>query len=283
MLLGAIVLASGACSTNREAPAVKNGDVQISYTSSGDGKVALVFVHGWAINKEYWNSQVDYFNKKYRVVTIDLAAHGKSGSNRSTWTADEYANDVIAVISALKLDKVVLIGHSMSGDINLIVAKMIPERIAGFIGIDNFKDITTAFNDDDRKNIDEFMAMMAKNYDSLAEVYTRQGLFPPNYSDTASVNRVMSDVRKLDHDISMKTLESIMQVSLQECNLLSSLNVPVELVQSDYTPTNRRAVGKCCKKGLKVYTVRGVGHYPMIEKADEFNKALETALTGAGM
>jgi len=50
---------------------------------------------------------------------------------------------VIALINALNGGKVILVGHSMSGDVIAAVADSIPSKIVGLIGIDNFKDIST--------------------------------------------------------------------------------------------------------------------------------------------
>src|SRR4030095_3577881 len=72
---------------------VKNGNVNIAYTKNGNNDTALVLVHGWCINKEYWQKQIDYFNKQYTVVAIDLGGHGESGHNRNSWTTNDFATD----------------------------------------------------------------------------------------------------------------------------------------------------------------------------------------------
>ncbi|MBL4678297.1 MAG: alpha/beta hydrolase [Mucilaginibacter sp.] len=56
-------------------PPVNNNDVNIAYTDSQAGDTTLLFVHGWCINKSYWQDQVNYFSKNYRVITIDLPGY----------------------------------------------------------------------------------------------------------------------------------------------------------------------------------------------------------------
>ncbi len=267
-----------ACSQPARKPEVNNGPVQIAYDLAGHGDTALVLVHGWCINKEYWQSQVDHFKNRYTVVALDLGGHGQSGRNRSEWTIESYANDVLAVIRALDLKKVILIGHSMGGDIILQTAQLAPERVAGFVGIDNFKDVLTSIPEEEQKGIDAFFAAMRNNYDSVATAYSRSSLFPPAYTDTVSVNRVVQDVRNADPTMAIATLESLLQFAMKETTLLPKLGVPVHLVVSDYTPTNDIAVRYYCPKGLYIYTVHGTGHYPMIEKPAEFNSQLAAAL-----
>jgi alpha-beta hydrolase superfamily lysophospholipase len=69
-----------------DQPAVKvsNRGVNIAYTDTGRGVTTLLFVHGWCINKSYFNQQAKYFNNKYRVITMDLPGYGQSGKNRTS-------------------------------------------------------------------------------------------------------------------------------------------------------------------------------------------------------
>src|ERR1700736_510591 len=54
----------------------------------GKGDTALVFLHGWCGDREYWKHQVDVFAADYRIVALDQAGHGESGKGRKAWTAD---------------------------------------------------------------------------------------------------------------------------------------------------------------------------------------------------
>jgi pimeloyl-ACP methyl ester carboxylesterase len=51
----------------------------------GHGEPALLLVHGWACDENYWHAQLDALKSRYTVVTIDLAGHGASGANRTDW------------------------------------------------------------------------------------------------------------------------------------------------------------------------------------------------------
>ena len=71
--------------------------VPISYEVRGNGSPALVFVHGWSCDRTYWKAQVEPFAVNHKVVTIDLAGHGESGTQRSDWTMEAFSEDVAAV------------------------------------------------------------------------------------------------------------------------------------------------------------------------------------------
>ncbi|HEY6975306.1 MAG TPA: alpha/beta hydrolase [Chitinophagaceae bacterium] len=269
-----------ACSSSpSEKKEIKNGDVKIACNISGNSDTSVVFVHGWCINKEYWQKQEDYLKGRFKVIALDLGGHGESGHNRTTWTIDDFAGDVISVINELDLSKVILIGHSMGGDIVLRVTDSVPDKIIGFIGIDNFKDeIATQYTQEQQKQIDSFFIQLETNFDTVATGYSRAALFPPNYADTVSVNRVIKDIQSSDSLMACAALRSLMHFAPREPAMLSRLKIPFHLIVSDYTPTNEEAIKKYLTTPYSVKTIHGTGHYPMIEKPDEFNELLKETL-----
>jgi pimeloyl-ACP methyl ester carboxylesterase len=92
------------------------------------GGVPLVFVHGWTANRHRWDHQVAHFSAKRRVIRLDLRGHGESGG-AGVRTIDELAKDVLALLDHLKIERSVLIGHSMGGMIAQTIALAHPERV----------------------------------------------------------------------------------------------------------------------------------------------------------
>src|SRR5260221_8419282 len=123
--------ASNSASSNKTT--IDDQGVKISYTDTGKGDTTLVFVHGWCINKTYWSDQVDFFSDKYRVVTVDLPGFGQSGKNRTAWNTETFGSDIDSVLSQLNLKNVILVGHSMAGDIVLQAAINAPDRVIGLV------------------------------------------------------------------------------------------------------------------------------------------------------
>jgi pimeloyl-ACP methyl ester carboxylesterase len=113
----------------------------ISYEVYGAGEPTLVFVHGWSCDARYWKEQVPYFSRNYRVVTLDLAGHGHSGTARMHYTMKAFGEDVQAVTEATGGIKVILIGHSMGGSVIAEAARLMPGRVIGLIGIDTLENI----------------------------------------------------------------------------------------------------------------------------------------------
>lgn len=272
-----------ACSTSEQKspkemvdllPSIQNEEVSIAYDQIGKGDVTILFVHGWCINKSYWAAQMEYLGKKYRLVALDLSGHGTSGANRITWTIEDFAQDVIAVIEGLDLKKVILIGHSMGGNIILEVANHLPNKVIGFIGIDNFKDLGAAIN---QEEVEGFLEVMEKDFANTVEAYARGALFHPA-SDTASIKRVVTDFRTANPEVAVKALRGLLEHAQTEISLIKDLQVPIHLICGDATPTNEKALEEYSPKGFSVQYMKGVGHYPMIERPKLFNQLLENAI-----
>src|SRR6187402_1218673 len=115
----------------------------IAYESQGDGDIALVLVHGWSCDGSYWEPQVESLSRDFQVVTIDLAGHGESGEDRAAWTIASFGEDVAAVVNELELERVVLVGHSMGGDVILEAARRLLGRVMGLIWVDVYQRIET--------------------------------------------------------------------------------------------------------------------------------------------
>ena len=90
----------------------------IYYEMSGDGP-PILFVHGWLMSSRFWVRQVEGLSRDFTVVTMDLRAHGNSSKILHGHTVPQYARDVRAVIEALELDGVNLVGWSLAGPVVL--------------------------------------------------------------------------------------------------------------------------------------------------------------------
>lgn len=266
------------CTTHQPKAVIVNREGNnISYTTCGDGDTTLLFLHGWCINKTYWDGQLKEFCPQYKVVAVDLPGFGSSGKNRTNWSFDEYVKDITAVIDQLKLKNVVLIGHSMSGDIIISMSAQHPENIAGIVGIDNLHEPGGPLSENDQQSMTSFLGLLEKSFDSVANVSMKGFLFQPT-TDSAVVNRVMNDIYSSDSSVAVKVLTALSTVSQKEKEVMPLLNHRLYLIDSDVNPVNADSLNKYCRKGFALESVHGTGHYPMIEKPGEFNAALHKVL-----
>lgn len=250
-------------------------NLKMSLSDQGDGDTTLFFIHGWCINKEYWSDQIMQFKDRYRCVAIDLPGFGESDKSRSDYHFEQYAQDITTSIDSLKLKNVMVIGHSMSGQILLDIADN--PAVIGIIGVDNLHNANTTYDTGRANAVDQYYTYFEANYDTVAINEMGKFLFQPSTPDSVK-NRVLQDVLNTDHRLSINVLRAMEVHAQKEQLLMQKLRLPLHLVNSDVQPVQLDSLNKYCAKGAKVFYVHNTGHYPMNEKPDEFNKALEMAI-----
>ena len=257
---------------------IRNNQVEISYYQQGKGDTILLFLHGWCIDKTYWNCQLNYFSKKYNTFAIDLSGFGKSTANRQNWTIEEYAEDVNAFIDSLHLKNVVIIGHSMSGEIMIQTAMLNNPGIIGLVGVDNFKTLDIEYTPEQMKQMTDFFPLLQNDFKNSAPIYADMMLFHPMTSIEIK-DRVKTDFSNSDAQIGYESLMNYIQFSATEVQILEKLNFKLNLINCDYFSTNEDGLKNHCEKGYVIKMITESGHYPMIEKPNEFNGLLEKILS----
>lgn len=251
--------------------------VSISYQQQGEGKISLVFLHGWCINSQYWNKQLEHFSPNYSVYALDLPGFGKSTANRENWTIEAYAKDVAAFIKELELEQVILIAHSMSGAIMLQTALDEPSIVQGLIGVDNFKFIDVEFPAEQMEEMTAFFPRLEHDFERAAPIYAENMLFHPS-TPTQIKERIKQDFATTNPKIGFNSFMNLMQFSAHSAQKLEQLKHKLYLVNSDAIPTNTKGLEDHCTNGFEVKEVHATGHYPMVEKPEEFNQRLAEIL-----
>ncbi len=244
--------------------------VMIHYEVCGKGEPALVFVHGWSCDRSYWKNQVDEFDETYRVMTVDLGGHGGSGLEREDWTLPAFGADVAAVVNRLNPDKVVLIGHSMAGAVNMEAAKLLTGRVVGIIGVDTYQEFSPGVPSEQSA---EIIGPFRNDFVSAMNGFVR-GMFKDN-SDSALVDWVADDMSAAPPEVAISALEFYFNSNTLE--MLNEASVPICAINSDLWPTdletNQENAGS-----FNLKLMPGVGHFVMQEDPITINRLLHETL-----
>jgi pimeloyl-ACP methyl ester carboxylesterase len=275
MVIGLTVLSMFlvSLSFNAETPGqtvMAPDDVKIAFTTEGIGEPAVVLVHGWSCDRTYWRNQMSVFSEQYQVVAIDLAGHGDSGIERDDWTVEAFGGGVAAVIKKHGLEKVVLVGHSMGGPVNIEAARLIPDRVVGLVGVDTYHDLEETVPEAQR---DQFLAAFQADFVATTNGFVRM-MFPAD-ADSVLVAEVADDMSSAPKEIAIASLRSVF--NYKPTGKLDGLDIPVYAINADLWPTNVEA-GKRQAKVFEVKLMPGRGHFVMLEDPDMFNTLLSETL-----
>lgn len=114
----------------------------LSLSDSGSGP-ATIFLHGLGLNRNFWSSTIAHLTLNHRCIAIDLPGHGESHNIATNGSMTSYVAAVREVIEKLNLTEVTLVGHSMGGQIAMILALQMPSVITKLVlvcaaGIETF-------------------------------------------------------------------------------------------------------------------------------------------------
>ncbi len=244
--------------------------VPIRYETTGQGSPAIVFVHGWSCDRHYWDAQVGPFARDHRVVTLDLAGHGESGRERKEWSIPAFAADVRAVADALKLDRMVLVGHSMGGPVVLEAARTMPGRVDAIVPVDIFMNVSTSLTPEQRA---AFSGALRSNFKATTVDFVT-AMFTP-HSDPALVKRIVEAMSSAPADIGVAAMEGIWAYDIP--GALSQTRIPIRCINSDRRPTDVDAARRFAPQ-FEAEIVKGVGHFVMIEDPQTFDGLLAKAV-----
>ena len=245
----------------------------IHYQVQGQGKPAIIFIHGWCCDRSYWDAQLPYFAQKYKVVAIDLAGHGESGLDRKEWTMGAFGEDVVAVVNKLNLEQVVLVGHSMGGYVLLEASRRLPKRVIGLVGVDTLGNFEFKFT---QEIIDDWFIPLRSNFAEGARDFVRT-MFTPN-SDPALVEKIVADMSSAPKEVGLGALENYVDFQNNEIiRVLQEVQAPIVCINSDKYPTNAGA-NQQYAPSFKAMIMSGVGHFNMIEDSETFNRLLEETI-----
>ncbi len=110
------------------------GGVRIAYRTAGpDNGPPVVLIHAFASQSASWDTTVTSLAAGgYRVIAPDLRGHGRS-QRTATYALDDFTRDLTALLDALALAQVRLIGHSLGGHLALRLAMLTPTRVSHLV------------------------------------------------------------------------------------------------------------------------------------------------------
>jgi 3-oxoadipate enol-lactonase len=93
----------------------------------------IVFLNGMSQTTQHWKSHARTLHERYRVITYDARGQGKSDVPTSPPTIERHADDLLAILDAVDVGKVHLVGFSHGARVALGFSARYPERVASLV------------------------------------------------------------------------------------------------------------------------------------------------------
>ncbi|MBZ9571996.1 alpha/beta hydrolase [Patescibacteria group bacterium] len=108
-------------------------NLKVNFKIEGEGEPLLI-LHGWGGSSDSWiEVRKILANQGFLVICLDLPGFGKSISPPIPWTVRDYSDFLLNFIKNLKLEKIILMGHSFGGRITIKFARLYPEKLKNLI------------------------------------------------------------------------------------------------------------------------------------------------------
>ena len=258
--------------TSEGAPriAIAPDGVHVQYRIYGKGEPALVFIHCWSCDSNYWREQIQPFKQKYTLVTVDLAGHGGTDGNRTDWTMARFGQDVATALAAVPNQQIILVGHSMGGNVAIEAARLLKGRVIGIIGVDTFKSIGAPLPT--RAQVDAAVKPFEADFIGTTRSMVSEHFFTA-HADPQLKQKIAYDMSLSPPRVALPSLRAIVEYDFAEP--LRDVNVPIVAINSDLgEPVNEVRIRKFLPKYRQV-TLAGDGNFLMMEDPARFNPALE--------
>jgi 3-oxoadipate enol-lactonase len=255
---------------------IQLNDINVSYLTDGtEHAETILFVHGFPLDKSMWLHQLNAFKTDFRVIAPDLRGHGETTIGDQAFSISLFADDLIGLMDALELEKVILCGLSMGGYTALNAVLRFPERFSALILTDtSCKADTPEAREKRMQTIMDIEQNGVEKYadESLKRLFAPESLVYKT-DETEAVRNMILNTTKNSLFNSLKALAS----REESCSKLSMINIPTLVItgQSDIiTPPEIAEFMHQHLPDSRLHLLEDAGHMSNMENPDGFNEQL---------
>jgi 3-oxoadipate enol-lactonase len=257
--------------------------VNLAVEVRGQGP-AVLFIHGYPLDHTIWEAQLAELEGWTRIAP-DLRGMGQSDAPDLGYSMATYADDLLAMLTTLGLERAVLCGLSMGGYVAFEILRRAPERVLGLVLMDTQAEPDTA---DGRKGRDAAMAQAREGgAEAVAEAMLPRMLSRAAPAQNPALVRRVRELMSRTPVAGMLGALAALKERPDSFPLLQSLTgIPTLVVVGDedqLTPPERAQAMVEAIEGARLAEVPGAGHLTPMEQPETTNRVLGEFLAGLGV
>jgi len=246
-------------------------NLNVHYTDEGVGE-AVIFLHGFLLQKEMWKDVALAFKDTHRVICLDLLGHGKTENLGYIHTMEDQAKMLKFLLDTLEIKNCFLIGHSMGGYIALAFADLYPAAVSGLCLMNS-----TAMADDaeKRRNRDRGIAAIKHNHKTFIRVAIPSLFSEENRSAFSDeIEKITLESLRMSQQGIIASLEG-MKVRNTRTHILKQDALPVLMIFGKKDPVlDYKSFQEQAKNKSVTSVILEDGHMSHIENKDELTEVL---------
>jgi pimeloyl-ACP methyl ester carboxylesterase len=242
--------------------------VKLCYAEGGTSVAPFVFVHGWCCDHSYFAPQHAHFSARHRVVSVDQRGSGQSDKPQQDYTIEGFVDDLAWLCRELRLERPLLVGHSMGGAIALATAARHPELPRAIALCDPAVLFGPAMGEPARALIAE---LGRSHYREAARAFIDGHLFSP-HDDPARRARIVADMCAAPQHVMRSSFQNTLEFDGEAA--ARACRVPVLLIDAEVPVPDRARFAAACPQLQTAQTV-GAGHFHQLEVPEQVNAMLE--------
>ena len=238
-----------------------------------EGAPWLILSHSLACTVRMWDPQIAAFKDRYRILAYDMRGHGQSAAPAGPYTLDLLADDVLALMKELKIERARYVGLSIGGMIGQHLALKEPKRFEKMVLADTGHTQTPE---------------TLKQWEERIRVATSQGMkplvagtmerwFTPAFRESPPAKKIADLIARTPVNGYVGCGQAIMK--LNTTGRLKDIKLPVLAItgEADAAAGGTKYIGEHLP-GAKFVNIPQAAHIANIEQAEKFNQALRDFL-----
>ena|SRR5688572_17039352 len=231
----------------------------------GDGGIPVILLHSFGGDSSHWATTLDMLRHHRRALAIDLRGHGKSARPRDLdYSVGAFVRDVEFVVKELKLERFVLVGHSLGAAVANAYAGKHPKKVAALV-------LVGAGGKMPAERSQKVMASLDSNYNQTMSQFTNELIAD---AQPHVRTEVMAQMAKMPREDAVAIIGALFKDD--PLPAFDRYKGPKLLMYA--TRSDGKGGLQDFRKDVKTVPFEGTSHWPHLDKPKEFNSALEEFL-----
>ena len=253
---------------------IRINGIKIDYRDTGAG-LQVIFVHAFPLNQTMWDDQLVALQKVCRTITLDLRGFGRSDAPKDRYSMDRMASDIRELMSALDIDRAVLVGLSMGGYISLAFCRNYPDAVRALVLADTRASADT--QEARERRLKSAEKAEREGVHAIAEDMIPLLLGQPSLERRPSVVERVRSMIEANSSRGVAGAQRGMAERRDSTDLLADLDLPALIIvgsEDTLTPVAEAEGLRRGIRGARLQVIEDAGHLSNLEQPEEFNKRL---------